>query len=105
MNLLHYTFIESNEPPSLIKLLLLIGMINSRHTAIKAYLTTGQLPTDLPSTASNFKREASHYEIGSDGVLKREGKIVALYKDRKAIFDCYHATHSGNHLSCLTIGF
>ena len=80
-------------------------MINSRYAAIKAYLSTGQLPTDLPSTASNFKREASHYEIGSDGVLKREGKIVALYKDRKAIFDCYHATHSGNHSSCLTIGF
>ena len=80
-------------------------MINSRHAAIKAYLTTGKLPTDLPSTVSNFKREASHYEIGSNGVLKREGKVVALYKDRKALFDCYHSTHSGNHSRCLTIGF
>lgn len=76
-------------------------MINSKHAAIKAYLITGELPTDLSSTASNFKREASHYEIGSDGILKREGKKVALYKDRKAIFDCYHATHSGSHSTCI----
>ena len=72
-------------------------MIKSKYQSIKAYLITGELPTDLPSTQSNFRREASHYEIGSDGILKREGKTVALYKDRKALFDCYHATHSGNH--------
>ena len=76
-------------------------MIKSKHAAIKAYLLTGELPTDLSSTASNFKREASNYEIGSDGILKREGKTVALYKDRKAIFQCYHATHSGSHLTCI----
>ena len=76
-------------------------MINSKHAAIKAYLITGELPTDLSSTALNFKREASHYEIGSDGILKREGKKVALYKDRKAIFDCYHVTHSGSHSTCI----
>lgn len=76
-------------------------MISSKHAAIKAYLITGELPTDLPSTVSNFKREASHYEIGSDGILKREGKKVALYANRKAIFQCYHATHSGSHSTCI----
>ena len=58
-------------------------MISSKHAALKAYLITGELPTDLTSTPSNFRREASHYEIGSDGILKRGGKTVALYKDRK----------------------
>ena len=72
-------------------------MISSRHSAIKAYLITGNLPTELPSTPSNFRREASHYEIGSGGILKREGKVVALYKDKLAMYNCYHATHSGNH--------
>ena len=76
-------------------------MISSKHAALKAYLITGELPTDLTSTPSNFRREASHYEIGSDGILKREGKTVALYKDRKDLFDCYHATHSGSHSTCI----
>ena len=76
-------------------------MINSKHAAIRAYLLTGELPTDLPSISSDFKREAGHYEIGNNGILKREGKTVALYKDRKAIFDCYHATHSGSYSACI----
>ena len=71
-------------------------MLKSRHQAIKEYLATGKLPTKLPSTPSNFRREASHYELGNGGILKRDNKVVALFKDRLSIYSCYHATHSGN---------
>ena len=71
-------------------------MLAKKYSSIKAYFLTSEIPTELISTASNFRREASHYEIGSGGTLKREGKTVALYRDRVSIFNCYHATHSGN---------
>ena len=71
-------------------------MLKARHQALKAYLATGELPTELPSTPPNFRREASHYELGSGGILKRDGKVVALHKDKASIFACFHATHSGN---------
>ena len=78
-------------------------MISSRYSAIKAYLTKGELPTELPSTASNFRRAASHYEVDNRGILKRDGKVVALYKDKLALFNCYHATHSGKFFYCVNI--
>ena len=70
-------------------------MLSARYNSIKRYLATGQLPKDVPSTSSNFRKEASSYTL-ENGIVKRDGKLVALHKDRSAIFDCFHKTHSGN---------
>ena len=70
-------------------------MLASRYFAIKRYLADGTMPSTLPSTASNFQREARKYRLEANGELSREGKRVALYKDRMKIFNTYHAGHGG----------
>ena len=68
-------------------------MLASRYSSIKRYLADGTMPSTLPSTASNFQREARKYRLEANGELSREGKRVALYKDRVKIFNTYHAGH------------
>ena len=62
-------------------------MLSGRYKSIKAYLANGTLPNNLPSTESNFRREANKYKLEANGELSREGKQVALYKDRMKIFN------------------
>lgn len=73
-------------------------MLLGRYKSIKAYLANGTLPNNLPSTESNFRREANKYKLEANGELSREGKRVALYKDRMKIFNALHA-HSGRDTS------
>ena len=73
-------------------------MLQTRYNSIKAYLASGTVPSSLPSTASNFRREASKYRLEPNGELSREGKRVALYKDRMKIFNALHQ-HAGRDCS------
>ena len=73
-------------------------MLAGRYKSIKSYLANGTLPSNLPSTVSNFRREANKYKLEANGELSREGKRVALYKDRMKIFNALHA-HSGRDTS------
>ena len=65
-------------------------MLAGRYKSIKSYLANGTLPSNLPSTVSNFRREANKYKLQATGELSREGKRVALYKDRMKIFNALH---------------
>ena len=73
-------------------------MLQTRYNSIKAYLASGTVPSSLPSTVSNFRREASKYRLEPNGELSREGKRVALYKDRMKIFNALHQ-HAGRDCS------
>ena len=73
-------------------------MLQTRYNSIKAYLANGTVPSSLPSTVSNFRREASKYRLEPNGELSREGKRVALYKDRMKIFKAFHQ-HAGRDAS------
>ena len=73
-------------------------MLQTRYNSIKAYLANGTVPSSLPSTVSNFRREASKYRLEPNGEPSREGKRVALYKDRMKIFKAFHQ-HAGRDAS------
>ena len=73
-------------------------MLSSHYNSIKAYLASGTMPSSLPSTVSNFRREASKYRLEANGELSRQGKRVALYKDRMKIFNALHQ-HAGRDTS------
>ena len=70
-------------------------MLASRYKSIKQYLASGELPSNLPSTSSNFQREAKRYKLEANGELSRQGKRVALYADRMKIFNAFH---KGSHV-------
>ena len=70
-------------------------MLASRYKSIKQYLARGELPSNLPSTSSNFQREAKRYKLEANGELSRQGKRVALYADRMKIFNAFH---KGSHV-------
>ena len=56
-------------------------MLAGRYNDIKKYLASGKMPSNLPSTTSNFQREANRYTLEANGELSRQGKRVALYAD------------------------
>ena len=56
---------------------------------LKAYLIQNKLPKRFSSTASNFKKRASKFEI-INGELRKCGLKIVEYKDRKLIFDHFH---------------
>ena len=71
-------------------------MLATRYNDIKKYLASGKMPSNLPSTTSNFQREANRYTLEANGELSRQGKRVALYADRMKIFNAFHKeTHQG----------
>ena len=50
-------------------------MQDEEYTAIREYLMRGQMPTNLPSTASNFRATCAKYECKA-GKLWRDDKLV-----------------------------
>ena len=74
-------------------------MLGSKYTSIVSYLNTGRFPNDLPSTPSNFKREASAYSLSPNGQLLRGGKRVVRFSEREAVFASMHSSHSGRDLT------
>ena len=73
-------------------------MLQTRYNNIKAYLANGTVPSSLPSTVSNFRREASKYRLEANGELSREGKRVALYKHQMKIFNALQQ-HAGRDVT------
>ena len=72
------------------------SMLAGRYNDIKKYLASGKMPSNLPSTTSNFQREANRYTLEANGELSRQGKRVALYADRMKIFNAFHqGSHQG----------
>ena len=64
-----------------------------------SYLNTERIPSDLPSTHSNFRREASRYTLEPNGQLLRGGKRVVRFSDREAVFATMHSSHSGRDIT------
>ena len=62
-------------------------MLQTRYNSIKAYLANGTVPSSLPSTVSNFRRDASKNRLEANGELSHKGKQVALCKDKMKIFN------------------
>lgn len=86
------SFIEGSKKDSLKSHSMLAG----RYNDIKKYLAIGKMPSNLPSTTSNFQREANRYTLEANGELSRQGKRVALYADRMKIFNAFHqGSHQG----------
>ena len=72
------------------------SMLAGRYKDIKKYLASGKMPSNLPSTTSNFQREANRYTLEANGELSRQGKRVALYAVRMKIFNAFHkGSHQG----------
>ena len=74
-------------------------MIRAKYEAILAYLSQGTFPSELPSTVSNFKREADCYSLAPNGQLLRDGKRVVRFAEREAVFAAMHATHAGRDVT------
>ena len=54
------------------------------------------MPSELPSTESNFRKEASNYTLDSNNALVRNDKLVVKYSQRNEIYQAYHRpAHSG----------
>ena len=77
----------------------LVTMLGSKYTSIVSYLNTGRFPSDLPSSPSNFKREAAAYTLAPNGHLLRGGKRVVRFSEREAVFASMHSSHSGRDLT------
>lgn len=71
-------------------------MENSTYNAIRFYLGTGRITSNLPSTKSNFIATAKKYKINKKGFLTRGGKIVVKKIHEEKIFAQFHK-HSGRN--------
>ena len=68
------------------------------YDATHAYLTSKIIPTNVPSTVSNFRATAKKYEINKNGYLTREGKIVVKANMQEEVFLQLH--HHSGRIAC-----
>ena len=70
-------------------------MLAGKYLAIANYLARGVLPENIPSTVSNFNREARSYTLDGSGELLRSGLKVVKYAERENIYNAMHETLQG----------
>ena len=65
-------------------------MQSKEYENIAGFIAHGVLPAKLDSTAGNFKRKASKYNLNEKKQLMRDGKLVIKYSERSKIFQTFH---------------
>ena len=64
-------------------------MLQEEYSNIARYLRSGELPKQVASSVSNFRRKANKFELRQEK-LYRDAKPVVQFSGQRKLFDQFH---------------